>query len=131
MADGARPRVLLVDDNPGVLTALERFLAPDCDVVGTVREGAAVCEASRRLQPDVIVLDLNMPDVTGLEVCRQIAQTDPHARVILLSGDVRAAIREEGLGAGACAVIPKDQVTELLLPSIETALRGRIGTGRP
>ena len=78
----------------------------------------------------MIVLDLNMPDVSGLEVCRRIAQTDPHVRVILLSGDVRAAIREQGLSAGACAVIPKDQVTELLLPSIEHALRGCTGMRR-
>jgi DNA-binding NarL/FixJ family response regulator len=128
MTTEARPRLLLVDDNSGMLVALERFLAPDCDVVGAIREGAAVCEASRRLQPDVIVLDLNMPDVNGLEVCRQVVKTDPRVRVILLSGDVRAAIREHGLSVGACAVIPKDQVTELLLPSIESALRGRTRT---
>ncbi len=60
-----RPRVLLTDDYPGILAALQCLLTPDCDVVGSVRYGGAVLEASRRPQPDVIVLDSNMPGANG------------------------------------------------------------------
>jgi two-component system response regulator DesR len=123
MSTEARPRVLLADDYPGVLDALERLLAPDCDVVGAIRDGTAVCEASRRLQPDVIVLDLNMAGVNGLDVCQQIAQTDRRVRVILLSADMRAAIQERALSLGALAVISKDEVTDRLLPIIMEARR--------
>ena len=56
-----RPRVLIAEDHPGVAKAVCRVLALDCDVVGSVADGSAVLEAAQRLQPDVIVLDLNLP----------------------------------------------------------------------
>ena len=57
-----RPRVLLAEDHPGVAKAICRVLALDCEVVGSVADGSAVLEAAQRLQPDVIVLDLNLPE---------------------------------------------------------------------
>jgi DNA-binding NarL/FixJ family response regulator len=128
MTTEARPRVLLADDYQGVLAALERLLAPDCEVVGTVRDGGAVCDASRRLQPDVLVLDLNMPGARGLEICRQMADTDPKVRVILLTADTSDAVRERAMNLGAFAVIAKHRVTDLLLPFIKDALRHPIRT---
>ena len=58
-----RPRVLLADDFPDLLTAIGGLLAEDCQVVGSVDDGGALLEAAARLQPDVIVLDLNIPTV--------------------------------------------------------------------
>ena len=72
-----RPRVLLADDYPDILKAVARLLALDCEVVGTVADGGALLEAAQRLQPDVIVLDLSLPNVDGLEACRQIARAHP------------------------------------------------------
>ena len=72
-----RPRVLLADDHPSLLTALKRLLAPDCDVVGSVTDGAAALAETTRLQPDVVVLDVFMPGLDGLEVCRAITHTNP------------------------------------------------------
>jgi DNA-binding NarL/FixJ family response regulator len=60
-----RPRVLLADDHPGVVKALQRMLSLECDVVGVVADGSEVAEAAARLQPVVIVVDLNLPNVTG------------------------------------------------------------------
>ena len=68
-----RPRVLIAEDHFGVAKAVCRMLSLECDVVGTVADGSAVLEAAQRLQPDVIVVDLNLTHVHGLEVCRQIA----------------------------------------------------------
>jgi DNA-binding NarL/FixJ family response regulator len=121
MADARRCRVLLVDDYVSLLAALERLLAPHCDVVGSVRDGTAVLEASRRLRPDVIVLDLNIPGVHGLDLCREIRRENDPARVILLSADVDSAVRRRAMSLGASAVISKHQVTYLLLPSIKQA----------
>src|SRR5688500_18184554 len=56
----------------GMAKAVTRVLALDCEVVGSVADGSAVLEAAQRLQPDVIVLDVNLPNVNGLEACRQI-----------------------------------------------------------
>ena len=58
-----RPRVLLADDYPDMVKAISRLLALDCDIVGSVADGSALLEAAQRLQPDVIVLDVNLPNV--------------------------------------------------------------------
>ena len=122
--DGLRPRVLLVDDYPGMLTSLKRLLEPDCDVVGGVADGAAAFGAVAALQPDVVVLDLNLPDIGGLEVCRRIRQTNTHAKVILVSAMDDAVVRERGLAAGAVAVLAKYQLGDVLLPTIQKARVG-------
>ena len=74
-----RPRVLLADDHPGIVKALGRLLSFECDVVGTVSDGSAVAEAADTLQPVVVVVDVNLPNVNGLDVCREIS-TRAHGR---------------------------------------------------
>ena len=83
-----RPRVLLADDHAGIVRALERMLSLECDVVGVVADGSEVAEAAARLQPVVTVVDLNLPNVSGLEACRRILRTNPRAKVILITGMV-------------------------------------------
>ena len=78
-----RPRVLVAEDHAAVAKAVCRLLALDCEVVGSVADGKAVLEAAQRLQPDVIVLDLNLPHVNGLEACPQIMQGNPKTKVIV------------------------------------------------
>ena len=80
-----RPRVLVADDHSEITKAICRLLELDCDIVGTVADGVAVLEAAQRLQPDVIVMDLNLPAVSGLEACRRITQANPGARVIMFT----------------------------------------------
>jgi CheY-like chemotaxis protein len=72
-----RLRVLIVDDHPGLVKAVSRLLAWDYDVVGSVADGSGLLEAVQNLQPDVIVLDVNLPNVDGLKACRQITQLNP------------------------------------------------------
>ena len=80
-----RPRVLLAEDHPALAKAVCRVLELDCDVVATVVDGSAVLEAVLRLKPDVIVVDVNLPNVNGLEACRQIRHVNPEAKVIVFS----------------------------------------------
>ena len=80
-----RPRVLIVEDHPEMAKAVCRVLALDCEVVGSLADGRAVLEATQRLQPDVIVIDLNLPNVSGLEVCRQITQVHTKTKVIMFT----------------------------------------------
>ena len=77
--------MLIADDHADLVKAVGRLLAVDCDVVGTVADGSAVLEAAQRLQPDVIVVDLNLPNVNGLEACRQITQAHPEMKVIVFT----------------------------------------------
>ena len=66
--------------------ALGRLLSLTCDVVGVIADGREVADAAARLQPVVIVVDLNLPNVSGLEVCRQITQNNPRVKVVVISG---------------------------------------------
>jgi len=84
-----------------------RLLALDCDVVGTVADGSAVLEAAQRLQPDVIVVDLNLPHVHGLEACRQITQLNPEMKVIVFSAMDGPDIRQRSIEVGASAFVCK------------------------
>jgi DNA-binding NarL/FixJ family response regulator len=109
-----RPRVLLVDDHPGVVKALARVLSPECDVVGVIADGGEVADAARRLQPVVIVLDLNLPNASGLDLCRQITQNHPHVKVIVISAMIDDHIRDEALAAGAAGFFDKSAAHELV-----------------
>ena len=102
-----RPRVLLADDHPGVVKALVRALSFECDVVGVVLDGSEVADAAARLQPVVAVVDVNLPNVNGLEVCRRILQTNPRAKVILISAMIDERIRADALAAGASGFFSK------------------------
>jgi DNA-binding NarL/FixJ family response regulator len=109
-----RPRVLLVDDHPGVVKALGRVLSRECDVVGVIADGREVADAARRLQPVVIVVDVNLPNVNGLDVCRQITQNTPRVKVIVISAMTDDDIRDDALAAGASGFFHKSAANELI-----------------
>ena len=110
-----RPRVLLAEDHPGVAKAVSRVLALECEVVGNVADGSAVVEAVQRLQPDVVVVDLNLPNVDGLEVCRQITQAHPQTKIIVFTAVTDPEVRQRSLAVGASAFVSKlGPVTDLL-----------------
>jgi len=102
-----RPRVLIAEDDPRVARAVCRVLALDFEVVGTVADGSAVLEAVQRLQPDVIVVDLNLPNVNGLEACRQITQLNPEAKVIVFSAMNDPEVMQRSFQVGASAFVFK------------------------
>ena len=93
-----RPRVLLADDYPEMVNALSRLLELDCEIVGIVADGSALLQEVQRLQPDVIVLDVNLPNVHSLEACREIAR-DPHDESDHVHGDGRPG-RQPGVLRG-------------------------------
>lgn len=113
-----RPRVLLADDHPGITKVLVRLLSVECDVVGVVADGSAVADAAARLQPVVTVVDLNMPNVNGLEVCRRILQTNPGAKVILITAAIDESIMTAALAVGAAGCFPKLEAGNELIDAI-------------
>ena len=112
-----RPRVLIAEDHPGVAKAVCRLLALDCEVVGTVADGSAVLEAAQRLQPDVTVVDVNLPNLNGLEACRQIMEMNPNAKVIVFSALHDPRVAQDAAEAGAAAFVSKMAVDDGDLPS--------------
>ena len=113
-----RLRVLIVDDHPGVLKAVSRLLAAEYDVVGSVADGCGVLEAARRLQPDVIVLDVNLPDMDGLEACRQLMQDNPQIKVIVFTAMEGPEIRRRAFESGAVDIVHKLAPGDALLSAL-------------
>lgn len=111
--------MLLAEDHPAVSTAVCRVLSLDCDVVETVADGSAVLEAAQRLKPDVIVVDLNLPNVNGLEVCRQITQAVPEAKVIVFSAWKDPDVQQRSFEVGASAFVGKGAGNGALLATVK------------
>ena len=120
-----KPRLLLADDHTILIEGLKALLAPEFDVVATAGDGRAVLEAAKEYQPDIVLLDISMPGLNGIEAARRLKQSNPDAKLIILTmhGDlsfVRAAFE-----AGASGyVLKQSAATELV-----TALR-EVDTGR-
>src|SRR5215216_2520333 len=87
MSASARVRVLIADDHPMIRTGLARMVAaePDLEVVGTAADGRRAVELAEREQPDVIVLDLSMPELDGITATEEMRRRSPRARVLVLS----------------------------------------------
>jgi CheY-like chemotaxis protein len=109
-----RPRVLLADDYPDMVKAVSRSLSPDCEIVGSVADGSALLQEAQRLQPDVIVLDVNLPNVHSLMACREITRVNPTTKVIMFTAMADPAVSQAFFEAGASAFVSKETAGDLL-----------------
>jgi DNA-binding NarL/FixJ family response regulator len=117
-----RLRVLLADDYPSLLTALRRLLGMSYAVVASVRTGAQALEAAARLQPDVVVIDVRLPDIDGLQACGLVKVVAPDARIVVFTASEDPDIRQRALAAGASAFVLKHRAGDELIAAIEGAL---------
>jgi len=120
-----RPRILLADDNASLLAALKRLLEWSYTVVGTVRTGAEALEAAGFLQPDVIVIDVRLPDIDGLEVCQHVRTAGWHAKVVILTAADDPKVEQRAFELGASGFVQKYRAGDDLIPAIERALVNR------
>jgi DNA-binding NarL/FixJ family response regulator len=120
-----RTRVLLADDHKIVLDGLRSLLEPKFDLVGMVEDGRALVSAVQQLHPDVIVVDISMPLLNGIEAVRQIKKLEPQVKVVFLTmhPDVTYAIR--AFEAGASGYVLKHSASSELLTAIQEAIKGR------
>jgi DNA-binding NarL/FixJ family response regulator len=115
-------RVLVAEDHPGLSAAIRRLVvADDFEVVGSVEDGAQVVEEAARLRPDIIILDLNMPNRNGIDACRDLTRMFPRTRTIVVTAEDPAHVRPTALQAGAFAFVEKRAMHTDLLPAVRLA----------
>ena len=119
-----RPRVLLADDHRMLVDALKGILEPRCDVVGTVGDGRALLEAAAKLQPDIIVLDIAMPRLNGLDAARYLKRTMPKIKLIFMTMNEDPDLVGEAFRAGASGFLLKQAAAFELMDAIEKVLAG-------
>src|SRR5688572_2044805 len=100
-------RVLLADSSPAVLDAVTRMLEPEFDVIGTVRDGSSLVGEAERLKPDVMIVDLLMPGLSGFEAIRRLKKRRVPAAVIFLTVFSDMALAEEAQAIGAMGYVLK------------------------
>jgi DNA-binding NarL/FixJ family response regulator len=120
-----RPRVLLAEDHAETAARLRKLLGVAFDVIATVEDGRALVDATERLSPDVVVADIDMPGVDGIEATTLIRHRDPDARIVLVTVHGESMLVDAGLAAGALGYVLKDTAGDELVPAIHAALAGR------
>ena len=118
-------RVLLVDDNEGMLARAAAVLTPDCVVVGRARDGQAALAAVRTLQPDVVVLDISLPGMSGLEIASCLHEAGSTAALVFLSIYNEDAFVTAATTAGGTGYVVKTRIGSDLALAVQEALAGR------
>jgi DNA-binding NarL/FixJ family response regulator len=121
----ARPRVLLADDHTLLLGAFESLLSPECDIVGTVSDGRSLVAEAERLRPDVVILDIAMPLLNGLDAGRQIKEQHKSVKLVFLTMSEDTFLAAEAFRAGASAYLLKRSASHELLVAIREVMQGR------
>jgi len=120
-----QPRVLLADDHTLLLGAFEKLLASECEIVGQVSDGRALVAAAEALMPDVVVLDIAMPLLNGLEAGRQIKQKFGNIKLVFLTMNEDADLAAEAFRSGASGYLLKRSAASELPAAIREVMCGR------
>ena len=118
------PRILIVDDHRVVADGLVRLLSDRFDIVGAITDGRRVLDAAVQLKPDVVLLDISLPGVSGLEVLRQLWEHGIAAKIIVLTMHADASLAVEALKTGASGFVLKESSGDELLMAIHVVLQG-------
>jgi DNA-binding NarL/FixJ family response regulator len=125
MKQMSKPRVIIADDHTLLTDAFEKLLAPECEVVAMVADGRALLEAVRTHHPDIVVLDVTMPLLNGLDAGRQIKLTDPAIKLVFVTMNEDPDLAAEAFRSGASAYLLKRSAGSELLFAIRQAMRQR------
>jgi DNA-binding NarL/FixJ family response regulator len=120
-----RVRVLIADDHRMLVEGLERLLVPEFELVGVVEDGLAMVEAAKALKPDVIVADITMPLLNGIEALEEIKKFDSTVRVVFLTMHRDVAYARRALEAGAAGFVLKHSASKELVLAVRAAAQAR------
>ena len=119
-------RVLLADDHEAVLKQVRAILGEDFDIIGAVNNGQDAVAETQRLEPDVLVIDISMPVLNGLQAARQLQTKNHGAKIVFLTVHADQDFVAAALSGGASGYVAKSEVTSELVPAIREALEGGI-----
>ena len=119
-----RARILLADDHSLILTGIRALLANHFEIAGEVEDGRALVEEALRVRPDLVILDIAMPLLNGIEAARQIKKAWPEAKLLFLTMHDDSFYLREALQTGASGYLLKGSAAEELIPAIEAVLKG-------
>jgi DNA-binding NarL/FixJ family response regulator len=120
-----RPRVLLADDHELLLGAFEKLLTPECEIVGQVTDGRALVDAAEKLKPEVIVLDIAMPQLNGLDAARKIKASLRDVKLVFVTMNEDGDLAAEAFRSGASAYLLKRSAASELATAIREVMQGR------
>ncbi|MGP8247624.1 MAG: response regulator transcription factor [Bryobacteraceae bacterium] len=124
-AEEKKPTAIIADDHATVHALLRRVLEPEFEVVKSVLDGEALCDATLRLGPDLIVVDVVMPVLDGIEAVKRLKARSSTVVVVFVSTDAAEENVQRALKTGALAFVRKASAAEDLLPAARAALQGR------
>jgi len=120
-----KPRVLLADDHKIVLEGLKSLLESEFEIIGTAEDGRALVAMAQKLRPDVIVADISMPLLNGIEAARKIKEVDKQIKIVFLTMHLDATYAASALEAGASGFVLKHSAPSELITAIREAMNGR------
>src|SRR4051812_24470427 len=120
-----KPRVLLADDHQILAQGVRGLLEPEFELVGIVSDGRELVDAARKLRPDVIVADISMPSLNGIDAVTQIRQAGVSSKVVFLTMQRDVSYARRAMGAGASGYVLKHSALDELVKAIREALRGQ------
>src|SRR5215469_9531264 len=124
MSPGRRTSVLLADDHRMVLDCLVRHLQKDFDIVGTALDGRSLIEMARQKRPEVIVTDLTMPAMNGLQAMRVLQKERSRAKILVLTMHSELPMIEEAFRAGASGIVLKAASPQEFVTAVEFVAKG-------
>lgn len=118
-----RTTILVADDHPMICAALRKMLEPEHDLIGCVGDGRALVKSALDMRPDVVLVDLGLPGLNGLEAGRELKKLMPGLKLIFLTMNRDPDIMREAFRIGASGYVLKDAMGEELVPAIHDAMR--------
>lgn len=120
----ARPRVVIADDHPEMVKRTAALVGAEFDVVATANDGASAVECIRRFDPEIALLDLYMPGMTGIEVSKILKATGARTNVVIMTGYTDSELAQAAIDAGAMAFITKSRLNDDLVMALRSAIQG-------
>ena len=125
MTQAKRPRVLLADDHSIMLAGVRKLIEEQCEIVGAVEDGRALLKAADRLKPDLILLDISMPLLNGLEAARHLKKMLPETKLLFLTMHASARYATEAFKVGAQGFLLKQSAASELPQAIAALMQGK------